>query len=113
LVLGGGESALALGLFATAWAPVLLLAAMLLSVRAAKDARRGLPWLSLIGVAALLCAIWWPLLQLGPIVDADVEYVPTGFGFWTAPLLFVAGVACVGLLGYGERGVLARDERAA
>jgi hypothetical protein len=109
LVLGAGESALAIVLFAAAWAPVLVLAAMLLSARAAKDMRRGWPWLSLAGAAAALCAIWWPLLQLGPVADAHAAYAPAGFGFWLAPLLLVTAVACVGLLGYGERGALGRE----
>jgi len=32
-------------------------------------------------------------------------------GFWLAPLLLVAAAACVGVLGYGERGALQRRER--
>ena len=33
---------------------------------------------------------------------------PVALGFWLAPLLLVAAAACVGLLGYGERGALQR-----
>ena len=109
LVLGAGEGALALALFGAAWAPVLLLAAMLLSARAAKDTRRGWPLLSLIGAAAALCAVWWPLLQLETRADAGGAYVSAGMGFWLAPLLLVMAVACVSLLGYGERGALGSD----
>ncbi len=109
LVLGAGEGALALALFGAAWAPVLLLAAMLLSARAAKDTRRGWPWLSLIAATAALCAVWWPLLQLETRTDVGGAYVSIGMGFWLAPLLLVMAVACVGLLGYGERGALGRD----
>lgn len=108
LVLGAPESALGLALFAAAWAPVLVLAAMLLSARASKGARHGLPWLSLLGAACVLAAIWWPLLLLEPVVAA-APFTPTGAGLWLAPLLLVTAVVAVGLLGYGERGALEHD----
>lgn len=108
LVLGASQSALALALFAAAWAPVLVLAAMLLSARAAKDARRGWPWLSLIGAASVLAAIAWPLVSLELAAPAG-PYTTLGAGLWLSPLLLVGALVCVGLLGYGERGSLERD----
>ncbi len=108
LLLRGGDGGLALALFATAWAPVLLMAAMLLSARASKSARLRLPWLSVLGAAVAAGAIWWPLLELSaaaPVTPADAL---KGLSFWLAPVLLVTGAACVGVLGYGERGALTR-----
>jgi hypothetical protein len=59
---------------------------------------------------AALAALWWPLLQLGPMVAAPSTFVARGMGFWIAPILLAAGVACLGLLGYGERGAMARGD---
>lgn len=107
LVLGAPASALALALFAAAWAPVLLLAAMSLSARAAKDPRHGWPWLSVAGAASVLGAMWWPLTSASPGAVA-AQAAPLGAGLWLATLLLVTAVVAVGLLGYGERGALER-----
>lgn len=106
LLLGADDGGVALALFAAAWAPVLLMAAMLLSVRATKTAQvRAFPWLSLLGAAAAAVAIWWPLLELAA-APAAIQGELAGLSFWLAPLLLVAGAGCVGVLGFGERGAL-------
>lgn len=106
-LLRGGDGALALALFAAAWAPVLLLAAMLLSGRAAKaPARRAWPLATLAGAVAAACAIWWPLLELRSAAPAIASEPVSALSFWLAPIVFAATVACVGALGYGERGAL-------
>lgn len=106
LLLGAGEGALALALFAAAWAPVLLLAAMLLSARAVKPMRRGRPWLSMGAATVSAGAILWPAAELGARAAPASEM--SGLGFWLAPLIFATAAACLGLLGYGERGALGR-----
>ncbi len=104
-LLEAGEGALALALVTAAWAPLLLLAAMLLSARAAKPLRRGRPYLSFVAAAATAGAVLWAAPELdAPARAAHGAAAP--LGVWPAMLLFVTGAACVGLLGYGERGVL-------
>ncbi len=110
LLLGAADGALALALFAAAWAPVLLLGAMVISARAAKTTTRGVPYVSLLAAAAALVGAWWPLSEIiGQ--DAISEQAPVAITFWLAPLLLVIAVACVGLLGYGERGAFENGER--
>jgi len=106
LLLGAGDGALALALFAAAWAPVFLLATMLLSTRAAKPIRRGRPWLSIGAAAVSAGAMLWPASELAARSAGSVE--SSAVGFWLAPLIAVAAAACVGLLGYGERGAFER-----
>jgi hypothetical protein len=107
LLLGADDGGVALALFAAAWAPVLLMAAMLLSVRATKAQQpRRFPWLSLLGAAVAVVAIWWPLLELAIAAPVDIPNELTGLSFWLAPLVLVAGLGCVGALGFGERGSL-------
>jgi hypothetical protein len=107
MLLGAHEGALALALVAAAWAPVLLLAAMLLSARAAKSSRAG--WLAALAGVAVTGLIWWPLAELE--TPARAAIASGAQSFWIAPLLLVAGVACFGLLGFGERGVARESER--
>lgn len=108
LLLRGGDGGLALALFATAWAPVLLMAAMLLSARATKAARARLPWLSILGAVVVAGAIWWPLMELSTAAPVLPVHALDGLSFWLAPVLLVAAAGCVGVLGYGERGALTR-----
>lgn len=108
LLLRGGQGGLALALFAATWAPVLLMAAMLLGARSAKGAQRRTPWLSWIGAAFATGAIWWPLLELRGAAPEMGAHALAGLGFWLAPIALAAGAACVGVLGYGERGAYAR-----
>lgn len=106
LVLGGGEGSLATALFAAAWAPVLLMAAMLLSARATRQARGRVPWLSMLGALVVAGAVWWPLAELAPMSAQAERHAAVGLGFWIAPILLAAATACLGLLGYGERGAI-------
>jgi len=108
MLLRGGDGALAFAVFAAAWAPVLLLAAMLLSVRSAKTGRAKLPWPSLLGAFIAALALWWPLLELRSAVAVTPSQPVAALSFWLAPVVCVAAVVCLGALGYGERGVLAR-----
>ena len=106
LLLGVGNGALAVVIVAAGWTPVLLLAAMLLSARATKDERRGVPWASLVVGAAALLAVWWPLNELSALSIAHTRAAPLSIAFWLAPLLFAAAAGVAGVLGYGERGAL-------
>lgn len=107
LLLCADDGGIALALFAAAWAPVLLMAAMLLSVRATKAQQpRRFPWLSLVGAAVAVAAIWWPLVEIARAAPVEIQNELAGLSFWLAPLVLVAGVACVGVLGFGERGSL-------
>jgi hypothetical protein len=108
LLRGGGEGALAIALVGAAWAPVLLLAAMLLSARAVKPGGRRIPWLTAAAAALMAAATWAPL---GELIAAapTARAAPIALGFWLAPLLLVTGAACAGLIGFGERGVLSRS----
>lgn len=106
LALGAGDAALAAALFVAAWAPLLLLAAMLLTARATKTKRRGRPWFSLAAAIAAASGVLAVLPELGapaaPIAAAGAGAI----GAWLAPLMFAGGAVCVGLLGFGERGAL-------
>jgi hypothetical protein len=108
LLLGEARGALAVALFAAAWAPVLLLGAMLLSTRAAKHARSGSMLLGWVAAAIATALLWWPLGEL--TVRADTIAGTTGLGFWIAPVLLVLAIVCLGLLGYGERGAMANGD---
>lgn len=104
LALSAGDAALAQALFAFALAPVILLAALLLSSRAAK-ARRHPPWLAIGAAIAAGAAVLWATSDMTPVGGAmpapDGALAP-----WLAPLVFVAVAAAFGLLAYGERGAL-------
>jgi len=108
LSLRAGDGALAAALVIAVWAPVLLLGAMLLSARAAKRFPR--PWTSLFAAALAGGAMLLALPDLGP-APPQMGAEAGAVGFWLAPLLLVAAAACVGVLGYGERGALQRRER--
>lgn len=108
MLLRAGDGALAFAVFAAAWSPVLLLAAMLLSARSTKSVRRSLPWVSLMSAGVAATAIWLPLLELRGATPAPAAQPVAALSFWLAPIVFGAVVACVGALGYGERGALTR-----
>ena len=57
LALGGGDGALNLVLAGAGLAPILLLASVLLSARAAKAQHRGVLWLSLAAVGLAIAAV--------------------------------------------------------
>lgn len=107
LAQGAGDAALAQALAGAGAAPVLLLATLLLSARAAKQRRRLRPWLTIAAGSAAAGVILWTLPDLG--VASPVRVALTGeaaFSAWLAPLLLVAAAACCGMLGFGERGPL-------
>lgn len=106
LALGEGDGALSAALVIGAWTPLLLLAGMLLSARAAKAINKGAPWPSLLAAVFAGGAILIAAPDIGPAPVAASAAPLGGIGFWLAPLLLVVGAACVGLLGYGERGAL-------
>jgi hypothetical protein len=107
LALGYGAAGVALALFGAALAPVLLLAGVLLSARAAKPPVRRTPWLTLACGVFAAGAILWSAPEFA--AASRPLYAPTGsHALWLAALVFVAAAACAGLLGYGERGVLER-----
>lgn len=110
LALGAGDAALATAIVVAAWGPVLLLGAVLLSVRSAKSFGSSAPWLSLLAAALAGGAIVFAVPDFGPPMPRT-QAAPDAIGFWLAPLLLVVGAGCVGILGYGERGALQRRER--
>jgi len=113
LARGADDAALALAFFGVGLAPVLVLGVLLLSARAVKP-RKGGPVLGVL-VAALfvLGAVAWLAPEL--ITPRPAPVVEPSAAFWLAPLVFVAAIGVIGLLGYGERGAFARlrpDRRA-
>jgi len=105
LSLGEADGALVTALMVAGLAPLLMLAAMLLSAPAAKAVRKGRPWLALLAgvfAAAMLGMAAPGLGTAAPVAAAQIGLA----AFWLTPLLFVAAIACVGVLGFGERGAL-------
>ncbi|HRP10715.1 MAG TPA: hypothetical protein PLK37_06755 [Terricaulis sp.] len=102
MALGAGEGALALALFGAGLAPVLMLAGVLLSARAAKAMKHGPIWFSAVAAGAVGAAIVWaaPELARAPAAPA----LSGAAAPWLALLLFVAALGVVALLGFGERG---------
>lgn len=102
--MGAGAASLAMALVGVAFAPFLLMGAALLSARASK--RSPFPWLSAALGAAALAPIGVALADLrGAAGLAQSSGVSA---LWLAFIVFVVAVAGVGLLGYGERGILQR-----
>lgn len=110
-LLGAGNGALAVSLIAAGWAPVLLLAAVLLSARAAKGAGQRFPWVSLVIAAGAVVAVWWPLSELSAQSLAETQ-APINVAFWLAPLALAAAIGTAAILGYGERGALSNGDSA-
>ena len=107
LALSAGESALNLALLGVGFAPALVLALLLLSTRASKSRRRGAPWLTIATASAVSAVMVMGALKLAPSA-ALVTAPPGALGPWLALLVFTGAIACVGLLGFGERGALER-----
>lgn len=103
--MGAGEAALGVALVGAAIAPFLLMGAVLLSARASK--RSAFPLLSAALGAAALLPIGWALADLRG-APAVMDQAAGVSGLWLALVVFVAAAACVGLLGFGERGVMQR-----
>jgi hypothetical protein len=89
-------------------APVALLGLILLSVRTTKAQRRARPWLSVGAAGAVALVVLWSTSELGVMTQVEAP-PPEAIGAWMAPIVFVAVVAFIGLLGYGERGALQRN----
>lgn len=109
LALGAGDAALALALVGVAWSPVILLSAMALSNRTAKQLRRGWPWLSLLAGLATFGAMMAVEVDVAAPVAGESELA--GLAAWLAPLALVGAAIALCLLGYGERGALGSRER--
>lgn len=108
LALGYGDGALTLALVGAGVAPVLLLAGVLLTARAARPRRGRFPWLSMTGALGAAAALMWVAPTLAP---SEAIASPRGVSIAFAALIFVAVAACVALLGYGERGILHSADR--
>lgn len=107
LALSAGDSALNLILLGVGFTPALILALLLLSTRAAKSRRRGAPWLTITAAAAAGAVVVMGALKLAPSA-APVAAPPGALAPWLVLLVFTGAIACVGLLGFGERGALER-----
>lgn len=108
VLLGAGAGALTLALVVGAWAPLLLLAAMLLSKRTAKGMARR-PWLSIVATTAAACVLAWVGAAIGPGAATQPAPVGAGIAYWLTLLALTLAALCAGLLGPGERGVLETD----
>ncbi|MEJ0060493.1 MAG: hypothetical protein WDM79_13370 [Terricaulis sp.] len=63
------------------------------------------------GRVHVAAAVLWILPDLGAPTPARVALAAEhALAPWLAPLLLVLAAACVGLLGFGERGALERHE---
>ncbi len=105
--LGHGDGALSLGLFGAGVAPVLLMAGVLLSGRAAKPRKQAWPWMSALAatLTAAVIVVFASEFSVAPRAIA----APNSIGLWLALLVFAPIAGCAALLGYGERGVLRRS----
>lgn len=105
LALYGGDAALSLVLAGSALAPIILLACVLLSARAAKAQQRGVLWISLGAVALAVAAV----SAIAPEMlraETPVRHLDQSANIWLAALMVTVATAVVALLGYDERGVL-------
>jgi len=107
--LGAGDAGLGLALVGVAIAPFVLLGAVLLSARASK--RGAFPWLSAGLGAVSLAPLGWALMDLreAPALSSQDAGIA---GVWLALIVFVTACACIGLLGFGERGIMQRRPEA-
>jgi hypothetical protein len=109
LARGAGDAGLAAALLFCGLAPFLLLAALLLSARTAKPRRRGRPWLTIAAACFAAAAVLWALPDLGAPATVRIALTqPSPITLWLALIAFAGVAACVGLLGFGERGAFER-----
>ncbi len=108
VLLGAASGAVTLALVAVAWAPLLLLAALLLSKRTAKGVARR-PWFSIFAAAGAACALVWAGAAIEPGSGLAPARASAGIAYWLALLVLALAAMGVGLLGPGERGVLDTD----
>lgn len=104
LALGYGEAALMTALVGAGLAPALLLGAVLLSAPTVQPRSRRWPWLSVVGASAVVLVVLFAAagLQSGAPIAAPKQ----GGLAAIALIVFAAAAATVGLLAYGERGLL-------
>lgn len=107
--LSARDGALALAIVAAGWAPLLLFGAMLLSTRTSKNRARGLPWLTGLAGAGAILVFAWVGIQIEAPAPRSTPHAE--LGVLAAPLLLVVASICIGLLGFGERGVLDAEQR--
>lgn len=105
LALNGEDSALNLVVAGAALAPVILLAGVLLSARAAKAQHRGVLWVSMAAIVLAVAAVGAVAPELSR-ASAPLRHVDASANIWLAALMVVAATAAAALLGYDERGVL-------
>ncbi len=105
-VRGGGDAGLAVAVLLAAWAPVMLLGAMLLTGRVAKATPRVRAAPILACAVVVLAAIGVPAVELAGTTPSRLSAVANSAAGWLACLMLVAALGCLGLLGYGERGAL-------
>jgi|CXWL01.1.fsa_nt_gi hypothetical protein len=111
VALGAGEAGLAQALFGLGLAPMVLLACLLLSTRAAKPRRHGMPWLTIAAALGAVGAAIWALPELGAIPAPPIRAMARfdlPLMASLAALVFVAVAGAASLLAYGERGALQR-----
>jgi hypothetical protein len=110
--LGLANAALGASVFGVALAPTLLLGAIVLTGRSAK--RYPLGAFLLAGIACILLAAALTASLFGFVTAADrpPPPAPRGVALLLTAIVFVAALASVGLLGYGERGLLGRRRSA-
>lgn len=109
LARGAGDAGLGIALLLGGLTPFLLLAALLLSTRAAKPRRRGRPWITIAAACFAAGAVLWALPDLGAPAPARIALTGASpITLWLTLLAFAGFAGCAGLLGFGERGALER-----
>jgi hypothetical protein len=111
LALGMETAALAFALVGVGLAPVFIAGAILLGGRSVKAYPGWRVWLTGAACALLIAAIIAPAPGLFSLGAAAPQTLPRGFPALIAVLVFVAALTGVGLLGYGERGLLGKGDR--
>ncbi|MBL8538011.1 MAG: hypothetical protein JNM59_11465 [Hyphomonadaceae bacterium] len=111
VLLESGQGATGVAVAAVVWAPLLLLSGVALSARATKGLHARWAWLGALVAFAATAPV---ALVVGrrAAMSTTLSGVALGdVGFWLMLLSLVVGAAVLGLLGYGERGVLTAGGR--
>lgn len=98
------EGGLAAALVFALLGPVFVMAGMVLTAPTAGGART--PWLTLAGASVLGVTLLASMLDLGPRALPAASLGFDAASFWTAPLIGIAAITSLALLGFGERGAL-------
>lgn len=104
VTIGRGDSGMALALLMVGWTPPLLLAATLLTTSVVRP-QAAQRWFGIAGGASAALALGFAVWR-APMTDQLQFVAPHASVAWMAALPLVAGLACLALLGYGERGVI-------